>query len=263
VQLSQLYVYPLKSARGIALREARLTARGLEHDRRFMLVDEHGVFLTQRRLPQMARLVTAIVGDMLRVSWDEQHCEVPLQPRAGAGLRVRVFADEVDALDQGDAARAFFSALLGQDARLVYMPDASQRPVDSKYADAGEVVSFADGFPYLLANEGSLADLNARLETPVPMQRFRPNLVVSGAAAFAEDGWREIRIGDACFELKKPCTRCLIVTTDQETGARHPKEPLKTLAGYNTWQGKPVFAQNALLRSGAQLQVGDSVAVLT
>jgi uncharacterized protein YcbX len=263
VQLSQLYVYPLKSARGIALREARLTARGLEHDRRFMLVDRDGVFLTQRQLPQMARLVTAIVGDALRVSWEGRHHEVALRPSQGERLPVRVFQDQVEALDQGAAARAFFSAALAQDARLVYLPDESPRPVDPTYAEAGEQVGFADGFPYLVANEGSLADLNERLEQPVPMQRFRPNLVVANAPAFAEDGWREIRIGDACFALRKPCTRCVIITTDQETGMRHAKEPLKTLAGYNTWQGKPAFAQNALLRSGERVQLGDSVAVLT
>lgn len=263
MQLSQLFIYPIKSARGIALREARLTPRGLEHDRRFMLVDEDKLFLTQRQHPQMTRLVTSLVGERLRIDWQGEQLEVPLTPSAGDRVQVRVFKDEVSALDLGAEASAFFSAALGQRTRLVYMPDSSERQVDPSYARAGDHVSFADGFPYLLANEGTLADLNRRLETPVPMQRFRPNLVVGGAPAYAEDGWGEIRIGDALFEVKKPCTRCVIITTDQETGERHAKEPLKTLASYYTWQGKPVFAQNVLCRGGERVQVGESVVVLT
>jgi hypothetical protein len=263
MQLSQLYVYPIKSARGIALQEARLTPRGLEHDRRFMLVDDLFQFVTQRQLPQMTRLVPSIEGAVLRVRWEQESLELPLLPDGGDALRVRVWRDTVQALDQGDAASAFFSAALERPVRLVYMPDATERQVDPSYADAGDQVSFADGFPYLVANEGTLADLNTQLEVPVPMQRFRPNLVVSGAPAYAEDGWREISIGDARFALRKPCTRCLIITTDQETGERHAREPLKTLASYNTWQGKPVFAQNALWRAGERLQLGDPVAVLT
>jgi uncharacterized protein YcbX len=263
MQLTQLFIYPLKSARGIALREARLTPRGLAHDRRFMLVDEQGLFVTQRQHPQMARLVTSLTDERLCVDWEGERLEVPLTPSVGDTARVRVFRDEVSALDLGAEASRFFSAALGQTLRLMYMPDTSQRQVDTAYARAGDHVSFADGFPYLLASEATLADLNARLETPVPMQRFRPNLVVSGAPAYAEDRWGEIRIGDALFEVKKPCTRCVIITTDQETGVRHPKEPLKTLAGYNTWHGKPAFAQNLLCRSGERLRVGESVVVLT
>lgn len=263
MQLSQLYVYPIKSARGIALQEARLTPRGLEHDRRFMLVDHLFQFVTQRQLPQMARLVPSIAADVLRVHWEQESLELPLHPDGGDPIRVRVWRDTVPALDQGDAASAFFSAALEQPVRLVYMPDTSERQVDLSYAVAGDQVSLADGFPYLVANEDTLADLNARLESPVPMQRFRPNLVVAGAPAYAEDSWREISIGETRFALKKPCTRCVIITTDQETGERHPREPLKTLASYNTWQGKPVFAQNALWRAGARLRLGDPVGVLT
>jgi uncharacterized protein YcbX len=128
---------------------------------------------------------------------------------------------------------------------------------------AGDHVGFADAFPYLLGNEASLADLNARLPAPVPMNRFRPNLVISGAPAYAEDGWTTIRIGEAVFELRKPSTRCVTITTDQVTGERTGKEPLATLAGYHTWQQKTVFFQNVICRSGGRVQVGDSVVVLT
>lgn len=262
MQLTQLFVYPIKSAHGIAVSEARLTARGLEHDRRFMLVDADCAFLTQRQLPQMARLVPDIVGEALKIRWEQELLEVPLTPGDGSPLRVRVWRDEVDALDQGLKAAEFFSAALGQPVRLVYLPDSSVRAVDPQYAQAGDHVSFADGFPYLVANEGSLADLNALLPKPVPMSRFRPNLVVAGAAAYAEETWSEIRIGDALFEIKKPCTRCAIITTDQETGRRDGKEPLQTLARTRTWQGKPIFAQNALCRSGERVRCGDPLTVL-
>jgi uncharacterized protein YcbX len=263
MRLSQLFIYPIKSARGVALDEARLTPRGIAHDRRFMLVDAERRFVTQRELPQLARIVPEIRGEQLRVGWEQEVLELPLAPRAGSALRVRVWRDEVDALDLGPEASAFFSAALGQAVRLVYQPDDSHREVDPSYARAGDEVSFADGFPYLLANEASLAALNAQLDQPVSMNRFRPNLVIAGAAPYAEDAWSEIRIGDACFEVRKPCTRCAIITTDQETGTREGKEPLQTLARTRTWQGKPVFAQNALCRSGERLRRGDSVAVLT
>jgi uncharacterized protein len=263
MQLSQLFIYPIKSARGIAVEEACLTPRGLAHDRRFMLVDAEHRFLTQRELPQMARLVPQVAEEVLRVSWAEEVLELPLVPRGGSSLRVRVFRDELDALDLGPLASAFFSAALGQAVRLVYQPDDSHRAVDPTYAHVGDEVSFADGFPYLLANEASLLELNSQLDQPVPMNRFRPNLVIAGAAPYAEDDWSEILIGDARFEVKKPCTRCAIITTDQETGERVGKEPLQTLTRSRTWQGKPAFAQNAICRGGERLRCGDGVAVLS
>jgi uncharacterized protein len=262
MQLTQLFIYPIKSAHGIAVSEARLTVCGLEHDRRFMLVDADCNFLTQRQLPQMARLLPEIQHETLRISWEHEQLEVPLTPRDGSPLRVRVWADEVDALDLGTAASSFFSAALGQPTRLVFLPDASRRLVDPEYAQPGDHVSFADAFPYLLANETSLADLNAQLIQAVPMNRFRPNLVIAGAAAYAEEGWSEVLIGDARFEIKKPCTRCAIITTDQETGRRDGKEPLQTLARTRSWRGKPVFAQNLLWRSGERVRRGDALTVL-
>jgi uncharacterized protein YcbX len=268
VELSGLFIYPLKSARGIALQRAELTPRGLLHDRRLMVVDSDGLFLTQRTHPSMARLATALEGSAqgarLRVTFDDlPPLEVPLTPQGGAPREVRVFRDSMLALDQGEEPAAFFTRALGQPVRLVYMPDDTRRSVARQYAEEHDIVSFADGFPYLLANEASLADLNTRLATPVPMNRFRPNLVVRGAAPFAEDGWARLRIGDAQFEVRKPCVRCAIITTDQETGERPDKEPLRTLASFHTWQGKSAFAQNVLWRSGSELRVGDKVVVLT
>ncbi len=265
IRLDGLFIYPIKSARGIVLRESVLTPRGLAFDRRFMIVDADGLFLTQRQLPVMARIVTSIHEQAsLRVSFDDlDPIEVPLTPQAGTPCEVRVFQDRVLALDLGPQPAAFFTRALGRPTRLVYMPDETRRAVNRQYAEEHDVVSFADGFPYLLANPASLAELNTRLSEPVGMNRFRPNLVVSGAPAFAEDGWKRLRIGEALFEVRKPCTRCAIITTDQDTGERASKQPLTTLAAFHSWQGKAAFAQNLLCRSTGTLRLGDSVVVLT
>jgi uncharacterized protein YcbX len=175
---------------------------------------------------------------------------------------VRVFHDRVQACELDGEAGAFFSRALGRPARLVYMPDDTLRAVHRDYAEPHDVVSFADGFPYLLASESSLEALNTRLAQRVPMNRFRPNLVVSGAEAFAEDRWTRIRIGAVPFEVRKPCTRCAIITTDQERGERAGKEPLAVLADFHGWQGKAAFAQNLLCRGTGTLRVGDEVEVL-
>lgn len=263
-RLSGIYIYPLKGARGISLGEGQLRAGGLQHDRRFMLVDAQDEFVSQRKTGRLARLETAIQGDVLHVNCDGQGAfVVALEPRTGAPRRVRIWDDEVEALDIGDEAASYFSAQLGFSVRLVFMPEGSLRQVDTRYAEPGDRVSFADAFPYLLANEASLADLNARLSEPVPIDRFRPNLVLSGAPAYAEDDWSTIRIGAATFELRKPSARCVTINTDQETGERMGKEPLATLAGYKTWRKKAVFFQNVVCREGGSVRVGDSVVMLT
>ncbi len=263
-RLAAIYIYPLKSARGISLSEGVLRAGGLQYDRRFMLVDAQDEFVSQRKTGRLARLTTAIHGEHLHVSCDGQGpFVVALDPRAGAPRRVRIWDDEVDALDLGDEAAAFFSAHVGFSVRLVFMAETNLRQVDTRYAEQGDRVGFADAFPYLLANEASLADLNARLSEPVPMNRFRPNLVLSGAPAYAEDSWSTLRIGEATFELRKPSSRCVTINTDQESGERMGKEPLATLARYKTWRQKAVFFQNVVCRSGGHVRVGDSVVVLT
>lgn len=263
LRLSGLFIYPVKSARGISLSEALLTPRGLAHDRRFMIVDGAGHFVTQRQAPQLARLVPELADHRLLLGFDSlTKLSVPLQPTAGAPLRVTVWRDQVDAMDCGDEAANLCAAILGQPARLVYMPDSSLRQVSLSYAAEGDVVSFADGFPYLLTNQGSLDELNSRLEEKVPMSRFRPNLVVEGASAYAEDGWSRLQVGDVPFDVRKPCDRCVIITTDQLSGERVGKEPLKTLAGYHTWNGKSAFGQNLLARAPGTLRVGDPVRLL-
>lgn len=258
VTLTGLFIYPVKSARGIALREAMLGDRGLVNDRRFMVVDAAGQMLTQRDAPLLARLVTAIDGDALRLSCDGQVVTVPLHPREGARRMVRVWRDEVEALDLGDDANALVAGLLRRPARLVYMPDHTHRQVDPTYASPHDLVGFADGYPYLLTNEGSLAALNAVLPERVGMERFRPNLVIAGAPAYAEDGYRELRIGLVRFEALKPCTRCVIINTDQVTGERE-QGTLEGLSRTHLIDRRVVFGQNLVARDGGVVRVGDPV----
>ncbi len=252
VTLVALHVYPVKGCRGLEPAAAWAGTRGLEGDRRWMVVDGAGRFVSQRTRPRLAVVAPELAAGalMLRVPGREA-LVVPLGPDGGpAGVvatgQVTVWRDTVAARDAGAAAADWFGALLGETARLVFMPDDTRRGVDPDYAAPGDVVSFADGFPWLLISEGSLADLNARLPRPLPMARFRPNLVVSGCAPYAEDGWRTLRIGEAVFRIVKPCARCSVTTVDQETGEPDGPEPLRTLAGYRRVGDGVMFGQNLL-----------------
>ncbi len=262
IVVAALYVYPVKSARGIALERASVTERGILHDRRFMIVDEAGAFITQRELPRMARLSTAIEADCLTLTWDGLGTEqVPLIHATGPIRKVRVWHDEVDAIDLGAQINRFLSKALGVTAALVYMPETTERVPSLEYARATDRVGFADGFPYLFASESSLADLNGRMGEPVPMNRFRPNLVVSGAEAYAEDTWHELRVGDLQFEIVKPCARCVITTTDQTLGERAGMQPLASLSRYRRFGGEAMFGQNAIARDVGTVALGAEVHV--
>jgi uncharacterized protein YcbX len=262
ITLTGLFVYPVKSARGIALREAPLDDRGLVHDRRFMVVDEAGRFLTQRDTPSLAKLETALHDEAgageLQLTFEGQRLAVPLRPVAGPMRRVRVFADEVDALDLGAAASTFLSDVLGRDAALVYMPEQTRRQVDPTRAQAADIVGFADAFPYLLANESSLAALNRELAEPVTMQRFRPNFVIAGVPAYSEDNFADLTIGGLPFVALKPSSRCVIVNTDPKTGQRE-RGVLEALVRTHNIGNRPIFGQNLVARASGRLAVGDHV----
>jgi uncharacterized protein len=286
VTLTGLFVYPVKSARGIALREAELGDRGIAHDRRFMVVDEHGHFLTQRDTPALARLGTALHDEgqasELVLAFEGQQLALPLRPSAGEPRRVRVFADEVEALDLGARASRFLSDALGRQAALVYMPQETRRQVDPTRASPRDIVGFADGFPYLLANESSLAALNIELARgrtapfdgelarggtapfdgelpgPVTMQRFRPNFVIAGVPAYSEDNFAELTIGGLPFAALKPCSRCVIVNTDQSSGQR-TRGVLEALVRTHTVGNRPIFGQNLVARASGRLALGAPV----
>lgn len=261
VTLSALHIYPVKSLAGIAVAEAQVTGRGLRYDRRFMVVDPGGDFFTQRDIPKMATVWTEIVAGKLRLAApDVGEVEVDAEPAGGEPLTVKVWNSTCSAVAPSPEADRWLSAYLGAPCRLVYMPESSRRPVNPQYG-GDNAVSFADGYPFLVTNEASLADLNARLARPVPMNRFRPNLVLAGAGAFAEDGWGEFRVGSAGFRMAKPCGRCQVTTTDQATGEVMGPEPLSVLTAYrDSKEFGARFGMNAVaLSAGATLRVGDPV----
>lgn len=266
MKITGLFVYPVKSMRGTQVSSFELSARGPRFDRNWMLVDEAGLFMTQRKTPRLALLEPTLTEDALVIrDATGQHLHVPLD--ADAGRRpVTVWRDQFDAIDCGDAAAAFCSTALGHPCRLVRMADDAHRRLDPKYvSDANAQTGFADAYPVLIANEASLAELNSRLPTPVPMNRFRPNVVVQGPSAWAEDGWARLTLGAVTLDAVKPCARCVVITTDQLT-AEHPSgpEPLKTLAAYRTMpQLGAIFGMNLVpTASTGTLRVGDPLTVL-
>jgi uncharacterized protein YcbX len=261
MRLSAITIFPIKSCAGIDLDSVVVDRFGPAGDRRWMVVADSGRFITQRDLPAMSQIGVSLSEQGICLTRPGPPLDVPV-PDPGAPPRlVRVWEDRVPAQDAGDAAAAWLRECLATPCRLVYMPDDAQRRVDGIYAREGETVSFADGFPLLLISEASLEDLNARLPAPVPMNRFRPNLVVSGCEPFAEDDWRRIRIGSLEFEVAKPCSRCVMPSIVQETGDRDPHIN-RTLASFRRREGQIYFGQNLLYRKMGQLAVGDTVEVL-
>lgn len=263
VLVSQLNVFPVKGLKGIAVDSAMLTDRGLANDRRFMVVDRDGLFLSQRELPRMATIWTEIAEGELRIAApDLGEVALPLAPTDGEPLLVEIWNSTCRAIAPSPEADRWLATCLGRSCRLVYMPEETVRMVNPRYAGPGHRVGFADGYPVLVAGESSLADLNARMEQPVPMNRFRANVVLSGAGAFAEDGWRELRVGNARLRLAKPCGRCQVTTTDQVTGEVRSPEPLATLSAYRpSEEFGPRFGMNAVVLDTGLLQVGMEVAM--
>lgn len=266
MHLSSLLIYPVKSLAGIALQEAVVERRGLQYDRRWMVTDPDGQFVTQREVPAMALIGTAIEAPWL-VLFDRNNpsdqVRVPLDTEAvlSAKMRVSVWSSRLSALPVSNDADLWLSQKLGRSVRLVGMPDRSRRAADGRYAPKGQYVSFADGFPFLIIGEASLADLNARLESPVPMDRFRPNLVFSGGTAFEEDTWSDFRIGTQLFRGVKPCARCVMTTINQDNAQKN-SEPLRTLSSYRRNGNKVLFGQNVIwLGEGPEpiIRVGDAI----
>ena len=277
VTISALNVYPVKGLKGIPLKEARCTDRGIEHDRRWMLVDREGMFFTQREHPRMATVWTEIDADALSLSApDTEEVRVPLRPEGGDKLRVQVWNSTCDAITVSRQADEMLSGYLGFDCRLVYMPDDSTRYSNAQFGGGGHRVGFADGYAYLLTNEASLADLNAKLlakdHPAVPMNRFRPNIVVAGTSAFAEDNWGDLRFAplgpldsrlrgndSVVLRTAKPCGRCQVTTTDQATGDVRGPEPLATLATYRDSDFGIRFGMNLVTIREGTIRVGDTV----
>ena len=260
--VSELYVYPIKSCRGLRLPSGEVEERGFRFDRRWMLADESGLFLSQRKIPAMALIDVALGPGHLTVSAPGMDpLVVPLEAGLEASVQTTIWRDVVQAQPYGDEVNRWFSAFLGLPCRLVKFPDQARRNVDTRYAKQGEHTAFSDAYPFLAISEASLADLNSRLEHALPMNRFRPNIVLAGCEAFAEDTWPAFRIGPVTFRSAKPCTRCRVTTIDQLTGISGV-EPLRTLSQYRRRGSGVLFGQNLLHSGSGRISVGDSVHIL-
>jgi uncharacterized protein YcbX len=261
--IQDIFIYPIKSLGGIRLTEAKVEERGFQFDRRWMLVDPKGVFLTQRTQTQMA-LLQVELGETGLIVFDKRNPEdtlqIPYNQISDQEIEVEIWDDRVLATIVDPVLDTWFSDKLGMPCHLVIMQESTQRKVSPKYAVNDESVSFADGMPYLILGQESLNDLNSRLEKPVTMDRFRPNIVFSGGQSYVEDSWKKIRIGAVEFQVVKPCARCVLTTIDQETGLQG-KEPLKTLAGYRTIGNKVYFAQNMVALETGTIRIGDLIMV--
>ncbi len=265
MNLSEITIYPIKSLGGIASDHSVVEKRGLQFDRRRMLVDEKNQFLTQREFPQMAAFNVVISENDLVVSFENEEISIPFEPQTTETASVKIWKSRCRATVYEDKINDWFGQILQTDCKLVLMPEETRRIVSPFYAVSKyeDTVSFADGYPFLLIGENSLAALNSKLEKPLPMNRFRPNFVVKDSAAFAEDNWKKIRIGNVIFHVVKPCARCVMTTIDQQTGISDGKEPLKTLASFRLKRQKILFGQNLIAENfGDELKIGDEVEVI-
>lgn len=268
MNISEINIYPIKSLGGISVNEAKIERRGLEFDRRWMLIDKDNKFLTQREFPKMATINVGIVENTLQVSSDNEKLRVPFGIEKKQTEKVAIWQSKCLAEIYEKSVNDWFSDILQTNCRLAEMPEETRRKVNYFYAvNKDDHVSFADAYPFLLIGENSLEDLNKRLEKPLPMNRFRPNFVVSDSEAFAEDSWKKIKIGESNFHVVKPCARCVITTIEQNTGEKQGVEPLKTLASFripkrsikkNILFGQNLIAENA----GEIIKIGDKIEIL-
>ena len=265
--LEEINVFPIKSLGGIRQTIATMTDRGLELDRRWMVVDHDGNFLTQRQYPGMALLHVSVHSDGLVVQDTASPADsinIPWQTPAPTERQVVVWKSRCTAWIYGREINDWFSRKLDTPCQLAFMPDRSRRPIEEAFNPGGtELVSFADGFPTMIIGESSLADLNSRLEAPVGMDRFRTNLVFRGGSPFVEDSWKQIRIGEVNFRVVKPCARCVMTTVDPKTAVTG-REPLRTLATYrrpSPDQGV-MFGQNLMHENLGKLAVGQVIEVV-
>lgn len=264
MHVASLHVHPLKSCAQVDVETLQVTARGPAGDRRWLAVDSEGRFITARQMPAMVGIRALETPAGLRIDAARlPTLDVAVPAPDGPRLAVSIWRDSVDALRCDSAADAWLSTYLGVDARLVHMDAAAHRAVDPAYARVGDEVSFADAYPLLVISQASLDDLNSRIESPVPMLRFRPNLVIANSTAFAEDNWRRVRIGALEFDAVKRCTRCVFTTIDPETLQPAPDgEPLRTLTRYRRSAQGVTFGMNLIPRGVGVLHHGDSLEVL-
>jgi uncharacterized protein YcbX len=258
--VDRLNVYPIKSLEGMSVSEVNVTSTGFEGDRTWCLVDGGGNCLTRREHSALARFSAEISAGLIRVRMGGETMEMPLAPTTGETVVASIWGDRVEAVRGPSEAANWFSKRLGVECTPVYIPDRSIRQVDPDFAPEGAGTAFTDGFPILVTTTSSLDDLNSRMEAPVPMSRFRPNLVIRGAEPFAEDHWARTRIGTAVIRGVKPCSRCVVTTIDP-VSVQSSKEPLRTLSTFRRRGEKVYFGENFIVESEGTIRVGDAVRV--
>ena len=263
ITLSTLTHYPIKGCRGFDVPASQVRRMGLEHDRRMMVVTPDGGFLTQREHPRLALVTPTMKNQAVTLSAPNFESIQFTVRSTGTPFPVNIWSSiGVDAIDQGDEAAAWFSDWLGSSVRLVHIADGFKRKLNPNYAvNSDDHTGFADGYPILIISEGSLQDLNSRLDSPVPMNRFRPNLVVKGCEPFAEDSWKRIRIGTVEMALVKVCPRCVVTTIDKETLAKS-KEPLRTLEKFRRHELGAIFGMNTIPLNEGSIETGMSVEII-
>jgi uncharacterized protein len=261
--VSQLFIYPIKSLGGIAIDSGEVSPRGFENDRRWMLVDDNNLCLTQRDLATMALLRPQINNDRLVISHYQDpslQLQMPLSITEGELIEVKIWNDNCQALVADDRINKWFSQQLQHSCRLVYMPEQTHRRVEEKYAHHGEITSFSDAYPFLMIGQSSLDDLNHRMKTPLPINRFRPNIVFTGGRPYEEDEMEEFIINSIHFYGVKLCARCNIPTIDQDTTEKN-KEPNTTFARYRLKNNNVYFGQNLLHKGDGKISVGDLITI--
>jgi uncharacterized protein len=258
--LSTIYIYPIKSLGGISVDSAYADERGLKYDRRYLLVDETGMFITQRDFSQLALLKLSISENGFNVlnTTDSSQTVIPFESDSKENLSVKVWDDVCNAVMVSKDLNNWFSNAINKKSYLVYMPEDEKRLVEKKYINDEHIVSFADAYPFLIIGQASLEDLNSRLQRPVPMNRFRTNFVFTGGNSYEEDCWKDFKIGDAKFKAVKPCARCVITTTDQDTAERSV-EPLKTLSTYRKINNKVMFGMNVVCNKPGIVSINQKI----
>lgn len=261
--LSEINIYPIKSLGGISLQSSEVEERGLKYDRRWVLVDETNTFFTQRDFPEMALIKVSVENNGLKLKHKTKTIEplvVPFEFKHKEKSDVVIWEDVVIGEFYNSQIDEWFTDILGIKCRLVKMPESTKRVVDTTYAK-NKIVSFADAYPFLIIGQASLEDLNSRLEVPLPMNRFRTNFVFTGGSSFEEDNWKKFKIGNVIFQAVKPCARCVITTTNQETAER-AHEPLLTLSKYRKTDNKVNFGMNLICESTGEVMIGDKIEFL-
>jgi len=261
IKVVSIHIYPIKGMQGIAVNSAKVLERGFEHDRRYMLIDRHGTFISQRGHPQLVFFYPEIVNDELVVKHHDTSINIPFSASLENTIETTIFKHSVPATEVSHEANDWFSSILGQDVRLVKMADKDIRYKKLIKGPEQVEVSFADGYPYLFAGTESLKVLNSKLEHPVLLNRFRPNIVIETEEPHIEDSWDEIKIGEVGFLVIKTCARCPVVTVDQSNGLRS-KDVLKALSTYRKKEKKVYFGVNAISRADGHVHIGDEVIVL-